>query len=605
MRSESNLTLDAPVDFVAISTSMKVPGSIFVTLLVTLSAISEEPEKRETLPAWTSSLQCLAPLARQAREGSEPLTLEQAFFDGPFSYPPPIPEVTPSETFPAHLYIEKGFACLFAFDDREAQRYFRYAMQNDPDSALPWIGLAFTNRDSARRAQLFLAQAEERRIGAPPEQQAILDLLSARTAAGHPEKSKQFVRELAGLAEKFDSPILKGLWNRENALLESSESDVLVSDKTKWEPPALSLPHKSPVPILLSTIGNRVPSIKPVEEALQADLDRLARVGSVMPGDSIQLGLTSAVLLDQLSRQGYQGRAEELGRLLLRFPRDPYSVGTRWRRLTRDEALWPSARRELASSYIAREKWDSLSSLPRGYTARDKAEWFAWQVLAATENGSDFNPWLAALRRVPESEDLVEALEDYLQKREKSPSALPAIPGIDPRNPPIPKRTGVAEPGPVLFDIPKRPAKSFSLPNWEQEQISLSDYKGRPVLVIFFLGGGCLHCVEQLNAFGPWAEKFRDAGVDIVAVSTDPVEILTQTLSNEEERTRSFPIPIVSDSKLNVFRDWKVYDEFDNRALHGTFLVDAEGQIVWEEKGNTPYMHPDFLLEESKRLLGR
>ncbi|MEM6280464.1 MAG: redoxin domain-containing protein, partial [Verrucomicrobiota bacterium] len=105
------------------------------------------------------------------------------------------------------------------------------------------------------------------------------------------------------------------------------------------------------------------------------------------------------------------------------------------------------------------------------------------------------------------------------------------------------------------------------------------------------------------TAFGPWASQYEEAGIPILAISTDPVEVLAETISGETAPGSSFPIPIVSDEGLSVFQEWGVYDAFDGRAIHATFLLNSEKDIIWMEKGNAPYMHPDFLLEESKRLL--
>ena len=73
------------------------------------------------------------------------------------------------------------------------------------------------------------------------------------------------------------------------------------------------------------------------------------------------------------------------------------------------------------------------------------------------------------------------------------------------------------------------PAEQWALSDAEGATVSLSDYGGRPVIVIFYLGYGCLHCVEQLETFAPMTEQFKDAGIDIVAISTDAVEDLRQS----------------------------------------------------------------------------
>ena len=44
------------------------------------------------------------------------------------------------------------------------------------------------------------------------------------------------------------------------------------------------------------------------------------------------------------------------------------------------------------------------------------------------------------------------------------------------------------------------PAESWTLPNRRGRAGHLSDYRGKPVMVVFYLGFGCVHCVEQLRA---------------------------------------------------------------------------------------------------------
>ena len=68
------------------------------------------------------------------------------------------------------------------------------------------------------------------------------------------------------------------------------------------------------------------------------------------------------------------------------------------------------------------------------------------------------------------------------------------------------------------------PAPPFRLPNHAGREIALADYQGRPVLVNFFLGVGCVFCAKQLDLFLPHLKRFREAGIDFVAISTDSVE---------------------------------------------------------------------------------
>ncbi len=160
-------------------------------------------------------------------------------------------------------------------------------------------------------------------------------------------------------------------------------------------------------------------------------------------------------------------------------------------------------------------------------------------------------------------------------------------------------------------------AADWQLPSTSGNTLSLADYEGKPVVVIFYLGFGCLHCAQQLELFGPETEKFREAGIEIVGISTDNVENLqnsfdayrremeTKAASGEdiEEADLEFPFPLVADPDYDVFRQYRVFDDFESLPLHGTFLIDGSGKIRWQDISYEPFMDPDFLLEEAQRLL--
>jgi peroxiredoxin len=52
------------------------------------------------------------------------------------------------------------------------------------------------------------------------------------------------------------------------------------------------------------------------------------------------------------------------------------------------------------------------------------------------------------------------------------------------------------------------------------------------VLLIFYLGSGILHCVEQIQAFVPRAKDFAAAGITVLAISTEDAETLRKALKN-------------------------------------------------------------------------
>lgn len=149
-------------------------------------------------------------------------------------------------------------------------------------------------------------------------------------------------------------------------------------------------------------------------------------------------------------------------------------------------------------------------------------------------------------------------------------------------------------------------APEFHLPTADRRSLGTKDMSGKPVVVLFYLGHGCVHCTEQLNKFAPLVKDYESAGISVVAVSTDSVEELSKSLSAvKSDGADKFPIPLVSDAGLGVFKQYHAYDDFENVPLHGTFLIDGRGLIRWQDIAAEPFMDPKFLLAESKRLLAQ
>ncbi len=143
-------------------------------------------------------------------------------------------------------------------------------------------------------------------------------------------------------------------------------------------------------------------------------------------------------------------------------------------------------------------------------------------------------------------------------------------------------------------------APGWALPDVDEKTRSLSDYRGRPVIVVFYLGYGCLHCAEQLQAMAKSYPDFQKAGFDVIAVSTDKQINLKRAYENYEG---GFPFPLAADPELAVFREYRCYDDFEKAALHGTFVVDPAGIVRWQDISYDPFKDTEFLLKEAVRLI--
>ena len=165
----------------------------------------------------------------------------------------------------------------------------------------------------------------------------------------------------------------------------------------------------------------------------------------------------------------------------------------------------------------------------------------------------------------------------------------------------IGKRPNLDDLGPFRWQ--PSPAEDWQLVDATGKQRSLADYRGKPVVVIFYLGYGCLHCAEQLAAFAPRMDDFADQGLNVIAISTDDQIDLEKSHKTYEEEGKAFPFPLVSNAKLDVFKKYRVFDDFEQQPLHGTFLIDGDGLVRWHDISYEPFNDPDFVLRESRRLL--
>ena len=157
------------------------------------------------------------------------------------------------------------------------------------------------------------------------------------------------------------------------------------------------------------------------------------------------------------------------------------------------------------------------------------------------------------------------------------------------------QRTTLAQLGPSVwepFDAPE-----LNAVNAEGKAVSLKDYRGKNVLLIFYLGGSCTHCIAQLKDVIKRNKELGELDTTVLAVSADAAAELAHTTKMAE-----VPFPLLSDPKFENARRFKAYDDFEEMALHSTILIDKRGRVHWSRTGGSPFSEFDFLLKEIKRL---
>jgi len=129
----------------------------------------------------------------------------------------------------------------------------------------------------------------------------------------------------------------------------------------------------------------------------------------------------------------------------------------------------------------------------------------------------------------------------------------------------------------------KKEAPAFSLSSLDGKPIALSDFKGKPVLVIFW-ATWCTSCKEEL----PLLEKFSIG-------KRDQLVILLITIDGERKRAAQ---KIVNENKITLpvllLLKEKVMDQYGVRGwVPQTYLIDREGMLVGKIVGQRDWCSPE------------
>ncbi|MBI4533333.1 MAG: peroxiredoxin [Candidatus Melainabacteria bacterium] len=132
-------------------------------------------------------------------------------------------------------------------------------------------------------------------------------------------------------------------------------------------------------------------------------------------------------------------------------------------------------------------------------------------------------------------------------------------------------------------------APDFDMPSTKdmkalKENVKLSDYKGKWLVLFFYPLDFTFVCPTEIKAFSDRYEDFKKVGADILAVSTDSVYSHRAWISTPEEKNGlgSIKFPLASDITKDVSRDYGVLLEDRGIALRGLFIIDTEGNLQYQ-----------------------
>lgn len=113
---------------------------------------------------------------------------------------------------------------------------------------------------------------------------------------------------------------------------------------------------------------------------------------------------------------------------------------------------------------------------------------------------------------------------------------------------------------------------------------SLSDYKGKWLVLFFYPLDFTFVCPTEILAFSDRLDEFTEIGAEVLGVSTDSVYSHRAWIKTprDENGLEGLRYPLASDITKSVSRDYGVLVEDAGIALRGLFIIDPNGVLQYQ-----------------------
>ena len=132
-------------------------------------------------------------------------------------------------------------------------------------------------------------------------------------------------------------------------------------------------------------------------------------------------------------------------------------------------------------------------------------------------------------------------------------------------------------------------APDFALRNQDGEVVSLADYRGRKVLLVFYPMDFSPVCSDQLSIYQEVKPRIEAKGVELVGVSVDhgfAHKAFQEKLGIDTTLLADF------EPKGEVARAYGAYIEKVGHANRSLVLIDERGTVEWVHESPTPLEIP-------------
>jgi len=121
-------------------------------------------------------------------------------------------------------------------------------------------------------------------------------------------------------------------------------------------------------------------------------------------------------------------------------------------------------------------------------------------------------------------------------------------------------------------------APDFELPATPDQKVMLSEFRGRPVILVFYPEDWSPVCSDQLGLYQAVLPEFERFNAELIGVSVDSA---WSHLAFAKDRNLHFPLLSDFEPKGEVARTYQVYRAKEGTTERALFVIDAEGIIRW------------------------
>jgi peroxiredoxin len=125
---------------------------------------------------------------------------------------------------------------------------------------------------------------------------------------------------------------------------------------------------------------------------------------------------------------------------------------------------------------------------------------------------------------------------------------------------------------------PGTPAPDFTLHSTPDQTVSLSELRGRPVILAFYPADWSPVCGDQMALYNQILTEFSEYDAELIGISVDGVWCHA---AFARDRNLHFPLLADFEPKGAVARQYGAYREHEGTTERALFVIDADGVIRW------------------------